>query len=435
MTAMFPSSGVPAADAKNSLPDPDTVNCDELWYSTSRCTPRFDPAAANAQLAELINLINKGGVKYDCTKLDQVQLAVRYLTQRGLMSATGTTGGPNDYSGILDPVVMPSYNNLMTIRIVPNVNNALGARLQLNGLGFALIVRNDGVQIQPNDLKAGMPVELIYYNGWWWYVGLAPSQVPNLKQNLILYVNWNIGNDANDGTENVAGKALKTPQRAIDIAFSYPPSQFTITIMIADSLEYAGFNTPRWAGPNLQVIGNTALPQNVLLTGQNTHAVTVQGINTMNIFGITVATTLNAAGPGGGFVATSMGSIQTAQTRSNYCCGAVFEAAQGNIAIVGDHTFNGDCGEMYWTPINGALGWQDGVQQIIARPITVGYAALANTGGNMSMSSGPVFVGAANVTGTRYLASLNGTINTQGKGPTFFPGTIAGFVQTGGQYA
>src|SRR6186713_2210295 len=103
MTGMFPGSGVPPQDAKNSILDPNTINCDELWYSTSRCQPRFDPAAANAQLAELINTVNAGEVQYDCDKLDQVQLGIKYLVQRGLMKGDLLEGGPRDYIGGLTP--------------------------------------------------------------------------------------------------------------------------------------------------------------------------------------------------------------------------------------------------------------------------------------------------------------------------------------------
>jgi hypothetical protein len=43
--------------------------------------------------------------------------------------------------------------------------------------------------------------------------------------------------------------------------------------------------------------------------------------------------------------------------------------------------------------------------------------------------------GKANITGTRYLAQLNGVINTAGAGITYLPGTIAGVTNTGGQYS
>lgn len=80
MSGVFPDSGVPASDAFNSIQDPDTANCpNELWYSTSRCQPRFDPKAANAVTAEIINLVNCAGLPYDCSKLDNLCIAVKDL--------------------------------------------------------------------------------------------------------------------------------------------------------------------------------------------------------------------------------------------------------------------------------------------------------------------------------------------------------------------
>lgn len=77
MAGVFPESGVPASGAQNSLPNPDVVTgCAELWHSTNRCQPRFDPAAANAVMAEIINAVNCGGVDYDCNKLDNLCTAL-----------------------------------------------------------------------------------------------------------------------------------------------------------------------------------------------------------------------------------------------------------------------------------------------------------------------------------------------------------------------
>src|SRR5687768_13825655 len=73
MSGVFPDSGVPPSDANNSLPDPNTINCpSELWHSTSRCTPRFDPSSANAIISEVINLVQCAGLPYDCSKLDNL---------------------------------------------------------------------------------------------------------------------------------------------------------------------------------------------------------------------------------------------------------------------------------------------------------------------------------------------------------------------------
>src|SRR4051812_14397650 len=116
MTAMFPDSGVPYLEARNSLADPATQNCNELWYSTTRCEPRFDPAAANALLAELVNLVNRGEVSYDCRFLDQVERSVRYLIQRGLPHAGFMRAGPLDYTLTLDPE-LTRYNDHLTLII------------------------------------------------------------------------------------------------------------------------------------------------------------------------------------------------------------------------------------------------------------------------------------------------------------------------------
>jgi hypothetical protein len=175
MTAMFPDSGVPWTDARNSLPDPDTQNCNDLWYSTSRCEPRFDPAAANAMLSELVNLINKGEVDYDCRYLDQVERAVRYLIQRGLPNAVFMQGGPDDYTSTLDPP-LTRHNDYQHIVAVPVIDNTGPVRLDL-GYGFIPVLHCDGTPFAKGDLLKLKPVVLLFFQNNWYYVGLAPSQI------------------------------------------------------------------------------------------------------------------------------------------------------------------------------------------------------------------------------------------------------------------
>jgi hypothetical protein len=175
VTAMFPDSGVPPGDARNSLPDPNTIACNELWYSTSRCQPRFDPAAANAMLAELVNLINKGEVQYNCNYLDQIEHSVRYLIQRGLPRSGYMYDGPNYYTMTLDPSIT-RYNDYMTLTVVPLQNNAGVVLLNVGGLGYMPVLRNDKQQLKQNDLQANVPLQIAFYNGAWYVTGLVPSQ-------------------------------------------------------------------------------------------------------------------------------------------------------------------------------------------------------------------------------------------------------------------
>jgi hypothetical protein len=191
MSAMFPNSGVPATDAKNSLPDVDTVpGCEELWYSTSRCQPRFDPAAANAMLAEMMNLVMKGEVQYDCTRLDNVERSVRYQIQRGIPRGGVLAGGPNAYTGVLDPPAT-RYNDYETLTIVPNVTNHGPVTVDF-GQGVKPLLRNDGLQLVDSDLMGNIPTDISYYQGNWYVVSLVRSQISTAIQyfgtNTVVYL-------------------------------------------------------------------------------------------------------------------------------------------------------------------------------------------------------------------------------------------------------
>jgi hypothetical protein len=82
MSGIFPSSGVPAGSALNTV-DVATTGCasggGELFHSTSRCTPRFDPASANAVISEMLNLVACAGKTYDCSRLNNLCTAVTDL--------------------------------------------------------------------------------------------------------------------------------------------------------------------------------------------------------------------------------------------------------------------------------------------------------------------------------------------------------------------
>ncbi len=80
MSGIFPDSGGPATNAQNSLIDPDVVTgCTPLWHSSRRCSPRFDPASANAMMSEMLNLVAAGGNEYDCDRLDNLATGVADL--------------------------------------------------------------------------------------------------------------------------------------------------------------------------------------------------------------------------------------------------------------------------------------------------------------------------------------------------------------------
>jgi hypothetical protein len=263
MTKMFPDSGVNAADAKNSLPD-SAVNatCPELWYSTSRCAPRFDPAAANAMLAEDINLVMKGEVVYDCDRLDNIERAVRYIDQRGLTTGTVFNGGPFDYVAVMDPI-LTRYNDHLTLIIVPAMTNQAAVRVNIDGRGLVPVLRNDGQQMRSADLKAWIPACISYWGGNFYHVGLCPSQVPLVATGTIDAWIRTDGNDATgDGTANDPTKAFRTIQGAWNTVGSrYAASAlFTIHMRlgIPGNYEFASLGP---YGGNVMLSGDAANPQ------------------------------------------------------------------------------------------------------------------------------------------------------------------------------
>lgn len=80
MTALFPNAGVAPNLTQNAVvPEvTSTETCPPLYHAM-RCTPRFDPAAANAIISELMNAINLAN-PYDCTRLDNLRMAMQQLT-------------------------------------------------------------------------------------------------------------------------------------------------------------------------------------------------------------------------------------------------------------------------------------------------------------------------------------------------------------------
>jgi hypothetical protein len=61
-----------------------------------------------------------------------------------------------------------------------------------------------------------------------------------------------------------------------------------------------------------------------------------------------------------------------------------------------------------------------------------GFVIASNGGQTRPIWSG--ITGAGNVTGAKYIGTSNGVIDTNGRGASYLPGTIAGSLATGGQY-
>jgi hypothetical protein len=354
-------------------------------------------------------------------------------SQSGKWIYAADSGAVNALVVTLAPVPA-AYAAGMTLRIKAANSNTGATTLNVNGLGAKAVVRRDGSILRDSDIISGAVQEYVY-DGTNFQLASAYGRVA-LARNVDLYVNGGVGNDANDGTANTSGKALATIQKAVDIAFNYPPSQYTITVHVADGT-YAPVTTPGWGGPNLVIDGNSSTPANVLIsTSSAMHCVNVVGPNTVTCKNMTVAN--SNAGGFCGFVASNGATLNTQNTRSNIISsGAVFEAygAGANLNVNGNHFFNGGSVNWFWGMLGGLVSIATGITLNAAASIGTVITANAAMGGKISL--GPPnasFGGSALTVGQRYNSSNCGIINVNGGGANVFPGTVAGGVSNGGQY-
>ena len=92
MSGIFPTYGVDPASTANAVDVPTTCDPADLFYSVGTCKPRFDPAAMNAMMSELLNVVDAAGRIYDCSTLNNLALAIIALA--GIQDAQPNTLHP-----------------------------------------------------------------------------------------------------------------------------------------------------------------------------------------------------------------------------------------------------------------------------------------------------------------------------------------------------
>jgi hypothetical protein len=253
---------------------------------------------------------------------------------------------------------------------------------------------------------------------------------------LTIYVNNATGVDTNIGTS--AGAPFKTIQAAINSVYrNYDFNGYGCTISVAAGAYSAsvangyvvaiggvpvGMNTP------ISLVGNTASPGSVTITGVNSSGILCSLGSYVSISGFSIS----ASGSSNGIVCTSASNV-TVSSCIVGTCGSVqmLCTTGGSLTISTGITLTGST---IWSVLSAESGY------IAAVGVTVTYSSLtvsgagwaANQSGSVG-SSGCTFTGT--VTGSRYNAIMNGNITTGSAGSaTYFPGTVAGTVANGGVY-
>jgi hypothetical protein len=148
------------------------------------------------------------------------------------------------------------------------------------------------------------------------------------------------------------------------------------------------------------------------------------------------ATDTPGARPGSGVWCVPGGLLNLYGTNEfGYCADTHINAFKGTIAVQGTIRVMGNCNAHMFVTNNGLvyLTGNPFPALVIPAAVTCNSFAYSNNTSVLNVHYSSIS-GAANVTGYKYNASMNGVIDSQGGGVNYLPGNIAGIQSTGGQY-
>lgn len=253
-----------------------------------------------------------------------------------------------------------------------------------------------------------------------------------ISSNRTYFVDVTNGNDANNGLASGSGHAFKTIQKAVNTVSSFfIAGGVVVTISIADGTypEAVALSTLTGGGTVL-IQGNTTTPANVIVQGGSADAFASSAFSPWTISGMEIRST-----SGNGVSATSgllnIGSAIRFGAVSIHHVIAQFGGIinfKASYAIVGSTTGGSHVIGVWGGMVNLFFG---ATVTLTGTPSFGQVFALAQTGSTVFAWS-QTYSGSG--TGKRYSATGNGVVDTNGAGATYFPGTVAGTVATGGQY-
>lgn len=374
--------------------------------------------------------------------------AVSHLIQRGQQRYGEDTGAtPGALTATLAPAP-PEYKKGMTVAIKAATTCGPGATLNLNGLGAIAIVRPDGSALHDGDIFAGS-VNDYRFDGARFQL-LGADSLPVIKRNLTYYVNAATGNDAYDGTTAaVAGGhgPFATLQAAVSAIGNVNLNGYSVTVYVADG-SYPGVVLAATAGSGaVQFISQSGNTSACVIAGVNKSAIQATNCGSAYSFkGFKLVASGAALGdPIAGINVQGGGSYVTL-TNMEYgaCVGPhIFCGTGGQALRFGTQTISGGSSGNIWAQGGHLVAYTGGRinTQLSALP-SLNITAPVSFAGAFAIVQdlSEVVVqfasisGAANVTGQRYQANLNGVIYTGGSGVSYLPGTIAGVTANGGVY-
>jgi hypothetical protein len=414
------------------------------------------PAASIEQpQREIVNLINNArygdGLPFavpSSTDLAQMVKAV----QSGLFNYGRDTGTANAYATNIYPPPISYYDGFRVIIRITNTNTGPSV-LNINSLGNKNIVHRDGSTLTGGELQAGT-IHCFIYDGvnfeQVWGASMAAGMPIYLTAPRNFYVNSNTGNDNYDGTvaafTSGAHGPFRTLQRASFEVIKYNLNGYTITVYVADG-SYNSVDLYMVNGSGSIIWqGNESAPANCLITGGGNTCIRAANAGSQYRIQGFKCTTTGAPQPGSlmcGIYAA--GSTLAIRNMDFGACDGGHMACGYQSALYLDGTFNlsGGCaganifrGVHLYASTSSQIQIANGsVPPTINIPAGINFNDCFLKLDVMSMARVwyTAMNGFGNVSGKKYTVSTN-SISNAGGGPNYYPGNIAGTVDTQGQY-
>jgi hypothetical protein len=419
------------------------------------------PPAASIEYPqrEVVNLIKDAAfVAPDDGDLHQLAKSI----QSTWMNSQDDGGTSNAYQVTMHPAPAAYYKYMTVICKIGNANTGPSV-LNVNALGPKPIKHPaDGSDLAAGELRQNS-IACFVYDGAYFHLawtsggaGAVTGGTIYLTKPVVFYVDASAGSDSYDGlsaafTTGIHGP-FKTLQKASNTINPYNLNGFGVTVNVANG-SYAAFRLPSPSGSgSVDWIGNNGSPASCLIYSDNYTAVTGSQIGQQFMNGFKLKSsgvwsvnydplcciylsgnqsTLNLNGnmefggsPGAMVSVGRSAALQFAVQPSGY---VISGSSQGDPEWIGAWCYafsGGQIGNGTLTP----------PAFTISVPITLQEGWLVAWGAGMAQQYG-TFPGAANVTGPKYFAYMNGIIDASGSGVNYYPGSVAGSVITGGQYA
>ena len=399
----------------------------EAAYSEVDDTPIVLPYYNSANPSVAFSGPLGGGASQNTARRGKIVLKAK----AGTSAATGSQSTP------------PVDNGNIPLYVVTVANGATqitsGQIALASGSPFLTKLQNANEELVYAITQAGLTPSSNDGTQLWQAINARLANVTLLTTNTTFYVNASTGNDSNSGL--ASSSAFATIQGAINtISTRYIATQ-GVTIQIANGT-YSGFNINTSMISSWTITGNIASPASVTVSAAtaaiNTGRACQIFSTQVKISGILFTAYYECINSNGSVVYIQNCSAAGLSSSSS----AVGSYNSSSVQFIGNFNLSGNFYAAFGCGQNSLIAFGYGgyppnsATIAITAATNVTFFALAYQMSIIIFTSSQLTItGAASVTGSKYLSQLNSTIQTNGAGASYLPGSTAGVTATGGQYA